>query len=114
MTRTLQTLMLATLLALTGAAPAHAHQLNVFASVAGETITVEGKFSSGRPAMAGAVKVYDSANALLHETQLSADGTATLPVPASVTGIKIEVIAADGHSNYWIMTAEDLAAGAAK
>ncbi|MBM9596023.1 hypothetical protein [Roseitranquillus sediminis] len=89
--------------------PAHAHQLNVFAFIEEGAIVVEAKFSSGRVAREGVVTVYDAADALIHETRLGADGSVRLPRLANEGGLRIEVSAGDGHSNYWILTPQDMA-----
>ncbi|WP_170422306.1 hypothetical protein [Ruegeria arenilitoris] len=100
------------LTALLAVAPvaAAAHQLVVFASVDCQAVTVEAKFSNGKPAQQGEVRVLDGENALQTTLQLSSDGTALVPL-ASVdhaTGLVIEVDTG-GHDNYWIVTPEDIA-----
>jgi nickel transport protein len=87
-----------------------AHQLNVFAYLEGGNVVVEAKFSTGRVAQTGTVQVFDGNEALVHEAALGEDGMARFPVPASDTGLKVEVVASEGHSNYWILTPQDLAA----
>ncbi|MEL6550259.1 MAG: hypothetical protein AAFQ54_08420 [Pseudomonadota bacterium] len=99
-------------LALAAAAPsgAAAHQLVVFASVDCEVVTVEAKFSNGRVAQAGDVRVLDGDNELQTTLELQSDGTASVPL-ADVDhagGLLIEVDTG-GHDNYWIVTPEDIA-----
>ncbi|MEL6688875.1 MAG: hypothetical protein AAFP28_01040 [Pseudomonadota bacterium] len=98
--------------ALLVAAPigAAAHQLVVFASVDCDSVTVEAKFSSGRIAQKGDVRVLDGENTLLTETTLETNGTATIPLSSvdHSTGLLIEVDTG-GHDNYWIVTPEDIA-----
>lgn len=90
--------------------PALAHTLNVFAYVDADTVVVEVKFSNGRMAIAGAVKVYDGNDALIYETTVGPDGTARVPLANYETGLKIDVDAGEGHTNYWILTPQDIAA----
>jgi nickel transport protein len=92
------------------AAPAQAHQLNVFAATDCETVTVEARFSSGRVPVMGEVRVSDGANAELMRGALGEDGMlrfALADLDAS-TGLMIEV-SSGGHDDYWILTPEDIA-----
>lgn len=99
-------------LALATAAPmgAAAHQLVVFASVDCEAVTVEAKFSNGRIAQKGDVRVLDGENALLMTLPLGGDGTARVPLDSidHSSGLVIEV-GTGSHDNYWIVTPEDIA-----
>ncbi len=105
----IRALALATLAA---AAPigAAAHQLVVFASVDCEAVTVEAKFSNGRVAQKGDVRVLDGNNSLLTTLELKSDGTANVPLAEldHSGGLLIEVDTG-GHDNYWILTPEDIA-----
>ncbi|MEO1702245.1 MAG: hypothetical protein AAFR71_09350 [Pseudomonadota bacterium] len=89
---------------------ASAHQLAVFASVDCETVTVEAKFSNGKVAIEGDVRVLDGNNSLLQTLQLGTDGKATLPLSSvdHSAGLVIEVDTGS-HENYWIITPEDIA-----
>ena len=92
------------------AAPALAHQLNVFASTDCKIVLVEATFSSGRTPVMGEVRVLDGANTLMMTGPLEEDGTLRFPladVDAS-TGILIEV-STPNHEDYWILTPEDIA-----
>lgn len=94
------------------AAPAGAHQLNVFASVAAGVVVVEARFSTGKRPVAGTVRIYDAADGLLAELALGADGTARWPLgPGAEGGLRIEVETGEGHDGYWILTPDDLAHG---
>ncbi len=105
MTRALVALALAVALA----SPALAHRLSVFASREGAEILVEAKFSGGGPARAGTVRVYDADNRLIRTLELGTDGTARFPFEGHTDGLRIEVDASHGHSDYWILMPEDLA-----
>lgn len=88
---------------------AAAHGLIVFASVDCEAVIVEAKFSNGRVAQKGDVRVLDAENTLLTTLSLQEDGTASVPL-SSVDhsgGLLIEVDTG-GHDNYWIVTPEDI------
>lgn len=91
-------------------ASAGAHQLNVFASVDCEAVTVEAKFSNGRYASEGAVRVFDAESALLATLALGADGTLRIPLDSvdHAGGLVIEVDTGS-HDDYWIVTPEDIA-----
>jgi nickel transport protein len=87
---------------------AMAHKLTVFASIDCEVVIVEAKFSNGRAAQKGEVRLFDGENELLTTLQLAEDGTARVPLAEvdSPNGLLIEVDTG-GHDNYWILTPED-------
>jgi len=89
---------------------AAAHQLVVFASADCEIVTVEAKFSNGRIAQKGEVRVRDGDNAMLTTLPLTEAGTAEVPLDSvdHSAGLVIEVDTG-GHDNYWILTPEDIA-----
>lgn len=91
------------------AGSAQAHRLNVFATVEGEAVVVEARFSNGNPAEGGAVRVFDAADRLVFETVTGPDGTARVPLDDLRDGLRVEVDTGKGHSDYWILSAEDLA-----
>ncbi|MEM9999859.1 MAG: hypothetical protein AAF940_03165 [Pseudomonadota bacterium] len=101
-------LLLAAFIAAT-ANPALAHQLTVFASVECEAVTVEAKFSNGRIAKQGDVRVLDGNNNLLQTLALGSDGTARVALNGvdHSGGLVIEVDTGS-HENYWIVTPEDI------
>ena len=89
---------------------AYAHQLVVFASVDCETVVVEAKFSNGRTARKGDVRVLDGDNTLQQQLTLGENGTAVVNLESvdHSSGLVIEVDTG-GHDNYWIVTPEDIA-----
>lgn len=97
-------------LALIVPAMAGAHQLNVFASVDCEAVTVEAKFSNGNAAVKGEVRVLDGDSTLLSTLALDADGTRRVPLDEvdHSGGLVIEVDTGS-HEDYWIVTPEDIA-----
>ncbi|KHQ52799.1 hypothetical protein [Mameliella alba] len=95
------------------ALPVAAHDLRVFASVSGQTVTVESTFSSGRVPTGGTVRVLDAGNVLLMTLDIGAEGKTrfTLPEGTAKTGLMIEVEVNEGHSDYWMLTPDDIAYG---
>jgi len=95
------------------ATAAFAHQLNVFAFVEGDTVVVETKFSSGRIPVSGDVEVSDATSEVILTLQLQEDGTVRFPLDMDVAadGLMIEVSTGDGHSDYWILTPDDISNG---
>jgi nickel transport protein len=99
-------------LALVLAGPALAHRVNVFASVQGDEVVVEAKFSNGSTPTRGEVRVEDAAGALLATLPL-ADGTARFPLDrvAAAGGLAITVSTGGDHEGYWLLTPDDIAEG---
>jgi nickel transport protein len=102
-------------LALVAATAVAAHDLRVFASVSGQEVAVEAKFSSGRVPAGGEVRVFDGADTLVMTLPVGEGGVTTFALPdgAAETGLRIEVEAGDGHSDYWLLTPDDIAHGQA-
>ena len=92
------------------ASPVLAHGLNVFAFVEDGDVVVEAKFSSGKMPAAGEVRVFDGAETLLTTITITEPAPLRLPLAdlASDTGLLIEVETGNGHSDYWILTPDDL------
>lgn len=88
---------------------AAAHQLVVFASVDCEAVTVEAKFSNGKVAQKGDVRILDGENNVLTTLSLESDGTALVPLESvdHSGGLVVEVDTG-GHDNYWIVTPDDI------
>ena len=111
MTQSLRALVIC--LTLAAAVPAAAHQLIVFASVQGEALVIEAKFSSGKKPKTGAVRVYDGAETLMHDGEISEAGVYRVKlsdIEAGLeTGLKVEVDTGSGHTDYWILTPGDIA-----
>ncbi|MFZ5965336.1 hypothetical protein ACOXXX_20525 [Thalassococcus sp. BH17M4-6] len=104
---------LALILGLVMALPAAAHDLRVFASVSGDMVTVESKFSTGRVPKDGTVRVMDAENAVLMTLPVGEAGETVFALPEGTaeTGLMIEVEVSEGHSDYWLLTPEDIAHG---
>ena len=92
---------------------ASAHQLNVFAFVERGDVVVESRFSNGNVPVMGEVRVLGAENVLLMTLALEDDGTVrfALDPATSADGLTIEVATGEGHEDYWILTAEDIARG---
>ncbi len=90
---------------------AYAHGIRVFAYTSGPEIIVEGKFSSGRATINSKVKVFsDKSGKLLVEGRTGKDGVFTFARPRTGPdeGLKIVLVAGEGHQAQWTMTPEDL------
>ncbi|MEM9974543.1 MAG: hypothetical protein AAF771_10200 [Pseudomonadota bacterium] len=97
-------------LAMMVAVAAGAHQLNVFASVDCEAVTIEAKFSNGKFASSGEVRVLDEENTLLTSLELGADGTLRVPLETlDHSGGLVFEVETGSHDGYWIVTPEDIA-----
>ncbi len=89
----------------------YAHGIRVFAYTSGPDIVVEGKFSSGRATINSKVKVFsDKSGKLLVEGRTGKDGVFTFARPRTDPdeGLKIVLVAGEGHQARWTMTPEDL------
>lgn len=100
------------------ASAAAAHQLLVFASVQGDDVVVETKFSTGKRPKVGTVKVSDGADKVFLSLPIGANGVTRFPLAdtpgAAESGLMIEVDLGSGHQDYWILTPQDIAAQSAK
>lgn len=85
-----------------------AHQLSVFAWVAGDTVHVEGRLPRGKRPRHGTVTVFDGGGNPLLEKAIGTDGTVTFPLRDWASGLKINLDIGNGHSNYWILTPYDI------
>lgn len=94
------------------ALPAAAHQLIVFASVEGDAVIVETKFSNGKRPKTGLVTVTDGGEAILLSLPIGENGVTRFPLAdtpnAATTGLQIEVDLGSGHEDYWILTPQDI------
>lgn len=95
------------------AGPAAAHRLVIYAYADAGDVVVEARFDSGTPVKRGEITLRDGSDAELARSPVDPDGETRLPVPAgSEDGMVVEVLTGEGHSEYWILTADDLAQGA--
>jgi nickel transport protein len=95
------TLALAVLLILLGTvAPAHAHRVNVFAWVEGDTVHVESKFAGGNPVHQGTITVTDPEGTVVETGQTDDQGEFVFTAPKA-TDLTITVAAGMGHQGQW-------------
>jgi nickel transport protein len=89
---------------------AHAHRVNVFAWVEGDTVRTESSFPGGREVNGGQVVVYDDETGeKLLAGRTDDKGKFSFPVPRK-TSLRIELTAGMGHKNEWIVPAEEILA----
>ncbi len=96
-------------LAVTG--PAAAHPFNVFARSDCVTVTVMVSINDGDPVTEGAVTLLNGDDVVVATTELVGDtGRVEVPLEGldATGGIRAEVVSG-GHSDYWVLTPEDLA-----
>lgn len=94
-------------LLLLAAPSANAHKVTVFAWVEGDTIHTRSKFSGGKHVQNGKIDVFDAAGNKLLEGNTDEQGNFSFPVPAK-SELKIVLTAGSGHSNHWIVPAEEI------
>jgi nickel transport protein len=108
--------LLATILCL--APDSHAHRVNIFAYVDGDTVVTESGYSRSSRVNNGTVEVMDGATgALLLTGTTDADGRFAFAVPGQARGggmdLLLRVTAGEGHQAEWTVTAQELAAATA-
>jgi nickel transport protein len=99
------------------AVPAHAHRVNVFAWVEGNTVYGETSFSGGGPAVNSKLAVLDSVTGeefLSLTTNAKGEFSFTVPEAAKTRGsdLVIKLLAGMGHTDEWVVKAAEF--GAAK
>jgi nickel transport protein len=74
---------------------------------------VESTFSSGCVPTGGEIRVRAAENTLLMTLEIGAEGKTTFDLSdgASETGLMIEGDVIEGHSDYWMLTPDDIAYG---
>ncbi len=87
---------------------AMAHQLTVFATVENGAAKITAKFADGTDVSAGRLKIYSAEDTLVLSQDMSGAWPVYFPVEAHLGGLRIEVDAGNGHSNYWILTPGDM------
>lgn len=86
---------------------AYAHKVTIFAWAQGDTIHTESKFSGGKHVQGGKIEVYGPDENKLLEGTTDEQGRFSFPVPGK-SDLKIVLVAGSGHSNHWIVRAEEL------
>jgi nickel transport protein len=87
--------------------PAHAHGVNVFAWVEGDTVYVESKFSGGKKVKAGKIIVTDSQDAELLKGTTNDQGEFSFKIPKK-TALKIVLLAGAGHRAEWVIPVSEI------
>ncbi|MFP4031420.1 MAG: hypothetical protein ACLFRG_16470 [Desulfococcaceae bacterium] len=87
--------------------PAHAHRVNLFAWVEGDTVHLESKFSGGRPVHQGKVIVTDPAGAIVLEGATNDQGEFAFTAPRK-TDLTVTLDAGVGHRAEWTVRAEEI------
>lgn len=88
--------------------PADAHKVSVFAWVEGKTVHTESKFSGGKKVKDGKIEVFDHLNQTVVEGVTDGRGYFTFPLPNDARTLKVVLTAGMGHSNHWLITAQEL------
>ena len=91
--------------------PALAHKVTVFAWVEGSTIHTESKFSGGRKVSGGKIEVFDENDRIIVKGTTDDRGKYDFPRPRAATALKVVLTAGMGHTNYWLITADELGGG---
>jgi nickel transport protein len=91
-------------------APCHAHRVNVFAWVEGDTVHTESSFAGGREVNSGSISVYDDQTGeKLLDGQTDDNGKFSFRLPRH-TPLRIEMVAGMGHKNEWIIPLSEITA----
>jgi nickel transport protein len=88
---------------------AHAHRVNIFAWVDGDTVHTQSKFGGGKMVNNGEISVFDSEGNLLLKGSTDENGEFSFNVPEKKS-LRIELNAGMGHQSEWIVTAEEIGA----
>lgn len=88
--------------------PAAAHKVSVFAWVEGETVHTESKFSGGKKVKDGKIQVFNHRNQLVLDGITDGQGYFAFPVDKKAQTLKVVLTAGMGHSNHWLVTAQEL------
>lgn len=86
---------------------AHAHGINVFAWVEGDTVHAQAKLSDGRKAQNALIKVYNNRGVKLLEGKTDANGDFSFPVPEK-SDLKIVLSTGTGHRAEWVLAAAEI------
>jgi nickel transport protein len=103
-------LLVATVVVLLLSTAALAHKVNLFAYAEGGKIYTESYFSDGRPAEGGKVLVYDSQDKLILEGVTDKAGLFNFDIP-KIDDFNIVINATMGHKNSFKLKKADVEAG---
>ncbi|MBI9111478.1 hypothetical protein [Maridesulfovibrio ferrireducens] len=111
--RMLSSIMFLVLVMLFSTSPAQAHRVSVFAYVEGSEVFTESYFSKEKRVHQGKIEVFNltTGSQILTGTS-DDDGNFNFPIPKEISsdhaGLKIVLIASEGHRNEWTLTPEDI------
>ncbi len=91
--------------------PALAHKVTVFAWVEGERIYTQSKFSGGKKVNEGKIEVFDENGQKVLEGATDNQGQFSFPRPKGATALKVVLTAGMGHTNFWMIPAEEISGG---
>ncbi len=83
-------------------APAHAHKVNIFAYVEGDTVFTESYFNDGKKCINSTVTVLDDQGSKLLEGKTDKDGLFSFKIPQH-TDLKIVLTASMGHRAEYLL-----------
>jgi len=86
---------------------AHAHGINVFAWVEGDTVYTQAKLSGGKKAQNAPITVYNNKGVELLKGKTDDQGVFSFPVPEK-SDLKIVLSTGTGHRAEWVIAAEEI------
>ncbi|WP_124329549.1 hypothetical protein [Desulfonema ishimotonii] len=89
------------------AGDALAHKVMVFAWIDGDTVYTESKFSGGKKVRGGQITVTDPDGNLLLKGKTDDQGEFAFKIPRK-TGMKIELMAGEGHRGEWTVQPDEI------
>jgi nickel transport protein len=87
----------------------HAHRVNIFAWVDGNTVHTQSKFGGGKMVNNGEISVFDPEGNLLLKGNTDENGEFSFTIPKK-TSLRISLNAGMGHQSEWTVTAEEIGA----
>ncbi len=91
--------------------PALAHKVTVFAWVEGDKVFTQSKFSGGKKVNAGKIEVFDQNDKKVLEGTTDNTGQFSFTRPKGATALKVLLTAGMGHTNFWMIPAEEIGGG---
>lgn len=89
---------------------AQAHKVTLFAWVEDGQVHTESKFSGGKRVKEGKIEVFDHQDNKVLEGISDDQGYFAFPIPEGARKLKIIMVAGMGHSNHWVVSAQELGA----
>lgn len=96
------------------ALPVHAHRLVIYAYAENGEVVVESKFDNGTPPRIGQIEVRDSTDAVLFTMPIDPSGETRFMLDGRFKdGVVVDLRTDEGHTDYWVLTPDDVKAGMA-